>query len=307
MPATRLRNLDWQRSLRQVLERGGSLDIAVAGNSEGDTSHGVNVLWRVRLLGVDDDAIVVEQPVALGAPVELGAGVELAVILAIGQNRWMFRSSIIEAGHAREGGLSFSSRAMPCLRLSMPQAVERCQRRSNYRVSTTAVNLPQVNIWPLLDPKTVIVAERANEIEHQSGGDDRAGAAGGFKGTGDSEGAGFSNDQLQLRLPEVGPGFTARLLNLGGGGAGLAIDNAHSGALLRHKVFWLRFALPPHLAAPICATAKIVHTHMTASQEYYAGLAFDFTFNPAHQKFVVEQIGRYVAEAQRTQLLRKAG
>jgi hypothetical protein len=106
-----------------------------------------------------------------------------------------------------------------------------------------------------------------------------------------------------LVLPEVGPRFPAKLLNLGGGGAGLLVKSADSQPLFHHRIFWLRIGLPPELHAPICATAKAVHTHMGPTQDYYAGMAFDFTFNPAHQDFVVEQIARYVALQQRAQML----
>jgi hypothetical protein len=87
---------------------------------------------------------------------------------------------------------------------------------------------------------------------------------------------------------------------------GLSVPIGESQSLLRHKLFWLRIKLPPVLKTPICATAKVVHTHLSACQEYYAGMAFDFTFNPAHEKFVVEQIGRYVAVVQREQTLRQS-
>ena len=60
------------------------------------------------------------------------------------------------------------------------------------------------------------------------------------------------------------------------------------------------------MRSAICATGKVIHTHMDSSQHLYAGLAFDFTFNPGHQQFVVEQICRYIALQQRQQM-KKAG
>ena len=77
-------------------------------------------------------------------------------------------------------------------------------------------------------------------------------------------------------------------------------------ALARHKVFWLRFNLPPALKTPICATGKLVHTHMESNHDTYAGMAFDFSFNPSHQKFVVDQICRYIATQQREQTMAMA-
>lgn len=291
MPATRLRNTDWHRSLHQVAERGGSLDIAIASATGDETVHGANVLWRVRLLDVTDQAILIEHPTTLGRNIDLATDVELVVILTIGQNRWMFRTRNLGGLRLAEGGGRYGSKPVAALRLAMPEVVERCQRRSSYRVSTVALNLPHVDVWPLLDPRTVVVAERANELLFEQSPMIAPPAA----------------SESELTLPDVGPRFSAHLVNLGGGGVGLTFSNAESQGLLRHKLFWLRIALPPVLPAPICATAKAVHTHLTASQDYYAGMAFDFTFNPAHQRVVVEQVGRYVASVQRTQMLRRAG
>jgi hypothetical protein len=153
------------------------------------------------------------------------------------------------------------------LRLQAPQDVERCQRRSHYRVRTAALNLPDVDVWPLLDSKSIALAERASELR---------GAP-----------SGASSDQsAEELLPEVGPRFSAVLLNLGGGGVGLGLRPEDCQALLRHKLFWLRI------------TAKMVHTHLEASQSIYAGLAFDFSFNPGHQQFVLEQICAYLNDQQ---------
>ena len=77
-------------------------------------------------------------------------------------------------------------------------------------------------------------------------------------------------------------------------------------AFQRHRVFWMRVPLPPVISSPICATAKMVHLHMSASQDYYAGMAFDFTFNPGHQQFVVNQISHYIAMQQRAQFTRRS-
>ena len=47
---------------------------------------------------------------------------------------------------------------------TLPDEVRRCQRRSFYRVETARINLPVVDVWPLLDPKSILLAERANEL-----------------------------------------------------------------------------------------------------------------------------------------------
>src|SRR5688500_17134737 len=128
LPATRLRNQDWQRSLQQVCDRGGSLDIAIATEGGGEEEMGANILWRVRLLKMAEDAIFVEQPMTLGQPIDLQKGIGLVVILTIGQNRWMFRTSNIGIVAFNQGGGRLGDRPTFALRLAMPKVVERCQR-----------------------------------------------------------------------------------------------------------------------------------------------------------------------------------
>lgn len=246
-----------------------------------------HLIWRVRLLNLTDDEIVVEQPVALGQAIEIGSGIEMIVVLSIGQNRWMFSTKTL-------GSLALGMadrKPVGALRLRMPQTVQRCQRRNHYRVETASLSLPVVELWPLLDPKSVLVAERAYEIQYEID-QNRAHAM-------DAAPPAFDYDAV---MPEVGPKFHASLLNLGGGGLGLRVSPNDSQVLSRHKVLWVRFALPPVLHTPICATGKVVHTHIESNHDTYAGVAFDFSFNPSHQRFVVDQICRYIAVQQKIQL-----
>ena len=50
-------------------------------------------------------------------------------------------------------------------------------------------------------------------------------------------------------------------------------------------------------------TARLVHTHVDSTQSLYAGMAFEWSFNPAHRDFVIEQICRCVAMIQREQAI----
>jgi hypothetical protein len=295
VPAHRSRTLQWRRCLEQIHERNGAIEIAVARAYEED-EDGRHLVWRVRVLALSDDEITIEQPVTLGQVIPLKEGVELIAILAVGQNRWMFNTSNL--------GLTefplHPNRTVKAVRLAMPESVQRCQRRNYYRVETAALNLPDVEVWPLLDPKSVVLAERANEL--QLGQEDAT--AGVDAGAGAGERLTLDEEEI---MPEVGPKFTAKLLNIGGGGVGLHVPPDHAQILSRHKVFWLRFSLPPELDAPICASAKLAHTHMESDHHVYAGMAFDFSFNAGHQRFVVDQICRYIAVQQREQLQQQAG
>jgi hypothetical protein len=288
VPANRSRTLEWRRCLRQVFERNGALEVAIAQNAS-EPAGSQHLIWRVRLLNLTDHEIVIEQPVALGQPIQIAEGIELVVVLSIGQNRWMFSTKVLGSVALVMGDRKSAS----ALRLKMPETVQRCQRRNHYRVETASLSLPTVELWPLLDPKSVLVAERAYEIQYEVDLN---------RMNGESSPPVFDYDAV---MPEVGPKFSGSLLNLGGGGIGLRVSPHDSQALGRHKVLWVRFTLPPVLHTPVCATGKVVHTHIESNHDTYAGVAFDFSFNPSHQRFVVDQICRYIAHQQRSQLQRQ--
>jgi hypothetical protein len=290
VPANRSRTLQWRRCLEQIHQRNGAIEIAIA-RAYDENEDGRHLVWRVRVLELTDSEVIVEQPSALGQAIPLNQGVALIAIMAVGQNRWMFNTTNL-------GLTRFTlnaQKSVAAVRLLMPDSVMRCQRRNYYRVETAALSLPEVETWPLLDPKSVVVAERANELlfEQDRQGGDAAPGPRSFT---------VNDDSI---MPEVGPRFSATLLNIGGGGVGLHILPEHGQTLFRHKLFWLRFSLPPELSVPICASAKLIHTHRESNQCIYAGLAFDFTFNAGHQRFVVDQICRYIAVQQRIQLQRQ--
>lgn len=288
MPARRSRTTQWRRCLEEILSRNGTLEIAVARDDHDTPSQGSHLIWRVRLLCLNNQHIVVEQPVALGRTVELNSDIDLVAILAIGQNRWMFRTRTL----SQMSFIGRDGRPIAAIQLSLPEQVERCQRRHHYRVETAELSLPEVELWPLLDPKSVLLAERLNELQYYR-------SQNGVAELQDADLEALSGDSI---MPEVGPRLTASLLNLGGGGVGLQVASADAAALGRHKLYWIRFMLLPELTTPICATGKLAHTHIEATQDLYAGLAFDFSFNPGHQQFVLEQICKYIALQQRAQM-----
>jgi hypothetical protein len=285
VPASRSRTERWRECLRQVFERDGAIEISVPTSKAGpglqtDSGfHGADLIWRVRIVSLSDTEIVVEQPTAAGRPIELEAGIRLIAVLAIGQNRWMFHTRITSVAPGRP---------VRTLRLVMPQTVERCQRRNFFRISTAELSLPAVDCWPLLDPTTVAAAEVANRAQIQDLIDVPAHQL-------------PSPEDEPLVLPEVGPRFNARLMNIGGGGAGLIIDHTDAAAADRPRLYWLRVNLMPQIPAPIGITARMVHTHIDSAQNLYAGMAFEWSFHVSHRDFVIEQICRYVAILQKQQ------
>ena len=290
MPASRSRTNEWRRSLQQVFERGGAIEFAIARPDVDESTDdlamhaaGADLVWRVKVLELTEEAMTVEAPMTLGRNITIEPGIELVGAISIGQNRWMFRSRNL--GDVAEG--TTRSRSQRALRLSLPENVRRCQRRAR-RFDTRELKLPEVEVWPLMDPKSVLPAERAVKIawEASLGGDP------------------FDEDALRSDavMPIVGPRFAATLMNLGGGGIGLRVDQEASQVMNRHRVFWIRMPLPPELDVPVMATGKIVHTHIDSMHRTYAGVAFDFTFNHAHQGLVADQISTYIERLQASQL-----
>ena len=150
------------------------------------------------------------------------------------------------------------------------------------------MNLPEVEVWPLLDPKSVVPAEHAVALAWASSRDDGAPAV--------------QLPESESVHPTTGPSFKATLMNLGGGGVGLRVESAAAAALGRHRVFWIRVPLEPELELPLLVTGKVVHTHIDSMQRTYAGVAFDFTFNHQHEDVVAAQIQAYIERVQKAQL-----
>jgi hypothetical protein len=282
VPASRSRTEHWWDCLRKIQERGGAIEISVnraaPGTPPSAGATGSDIVWRVKLLRLDDDQIVVEPPAAFGKFIDLREGVSLIGAITVGQNRWMFHTRTI--GYRDERGSTGAP--VRCLVLSTPDGVERCSRRTFYRISTADLRLPEVPCWPLLDPATVIPADTANRVHIET-----------LRAGGQVEG-GDRRDTASLLLPDVGPMFIGHLVNVSGGGLGLRIDRNEGSAIERRPHFWLRVDLTPHIPAPIGVTARLAHTHIDSSQNIYAGMAFEFAFNPGHRKFVMDLFTSYV-------------
>ncbi len=301
MPARRSRTEHWRETLEQLHERNGALELTIPGASDsptGEDSLASNLIWRVRVLALTDSEILVEHPVVLRQRVDLNPGIELVGVIVSGPNRWMFTTRHLGNAVAMLAG----GRESPAIRLSMPERVERCQRRSFYRISTVGLTLPKVSCHPLLDPASAAIAEAANRSEvadaehaHQLQPDGEEGP-----------------DVLArietggIVLPDIGPAFPGVLMNLGGGGAGLLIEPDHARTIERHRHLWMRLHLTPHVPAPLGIAGRVVHTHIDAQHRVYAGVSFDFSGDRTHERFVITNLCRFVAEVQRDQLRRQS-
>ncbi len=285
MNTNRSRTERWRECLDQIRDRGGSLEVSVDLGDAADMGA-TNLVWRVRLLAIDDERLVLEQPLALGQTMRLEPGLRLVLSMSIGQNRWMFRTMSVEpkAGDAR--GL---------LHVASPTLVERCQRRNFYRATTAGFSLPLVQGWRLVDPQTAVAAEVASRIPFE---DERPMGPG-------QRGPGL---EFPIALmPEVAGAYQGHLVNVGGGGAGLLVPPASRPSFDSSGHYWLRMALGTDMPAPLVATARCVHQHLDSSQNLHLGFAFDFSLHPEHREFIVLQITRYVERVTGMQRSRQAG
>lgn len=269
MNTNRSRTERWRECLNQIRDRGGSLEVSVDVGDAADMGA-TNLVWRVRLLAIDDERLVLEQPVALGQTMRLEPGLRVVVAMSIGQNRWMFRTMSIEPSTGDMRGL---------LHLAAPTLVERCQRRNFYRATTAGFNLPLVQGWQLVDAHTAVAAEVASRIPFEHSGSARPGQG--------------LEAPITL-MPEVAGAFQGQLVNVGGGGAGLLVPPASRPSFDSSARYWLRMALGNDMPGPLAVTARCVHQHLDSSQNLHLGFAFDFSLHAEHRDFIVKQITGYV-------------
>lgn len=307
MPANRSRTENWVSSLQQILERRGAVEFTLRAGGELRPEPGRDdVVWRVRLLGMDGSRLIVGAPGAGGRGVGLGAGTPVVASYCVGQNRWIFRTEV-----ERSVVLSTQETA---LRLVMPRSVSRCARRHCARMATAGFSLPAVSCWPVSDPVTVRGAEVANRalIETRLGGGLgggglgvglRAGACAG--GVGGADGAGGIPDEAVL--PSVGPGSECRLQNVSCGGLGLLIPGDAAGAIERAAFAWARLPLEPMCEVPLGLTLRRVHTHVEPDGQVYAGFAYEFAFHPEHQGFVAGTVAGLIGALERAAVAGRAG
>ena len=290
---SRSRTENWRQSLHQLHERNGALEITLPRYYDGGApetgADSSDLIWRVRIFGVSDTELLIEEPSVLGRTIELETGASLVAIICIGQNRWMFRTTVLG-----KQATAISDRVQAtCVRISMPETVERCQRRNFYRVSTVGLTLPQAQAYPLLNIASAAAAEDASRAEVISAQNPAI--------------AGRIGPQPEPATPvDVGPPVSTLLVNLGGGGTGLMVSPEDRGTFEAHSLFWLRVRLCAQPPVHLGVVARVRHRHIDSSQRLYAGMQFEFAHKAEHEAFVVDQICRYVAAIQREQLARQS-
>ncbi len=281
MPAHRSRTTNWIDSLKELQQREGCIEITPPSNTAEGQTIAPALICRARVEEIRDDRILLDQPSTLGQPLDLQPGAALVGIISIGQNKWMFATTVIALFPPKAGAFKRSG----TIAIKLPTSVERCPRRSFYRVSTLALDLPQVTAAPILEPATVPLAQAATrEAFFQKLEDPTA----------------DTTETQKFAKPTVGPEFEATLLNVGGGGLALLVSPDAKQNLNKQHLFWTQLPLGNLLPAPLGVAIKLRHTHLDSEQRVEAGFAFDFHADVSHERFIADQLSAYVRMLQRT-------
>jgi len=132
--------------MAQVFERGGAIEVAIARPGMGAESRDASdLIWRLHVLELRDDDVLVESPATVGMPIQLRDGVSLIGVITLGQNRWTFTTRKLGDVPGKEGRV---------LRLELPESVDRCLRR-HPRLELGGLTPPEIDVFPLLDPASV--------------------------------------------------------------------------------------------------------------------------------------------------------
>jgi hypothetical protein len=276
MPANRSRTENFLANLQDIADRGGAVEICFDPSGSSLAIH-----WRVRLLRVEQHQLVIATPGAAGVSMPVRVGAPVVASYTIGQNRWAFSTTVRSVHpdrHAPERSY---------LVVDAPKGVERKARRTAERFSTGQLGLPQVDLWPLMDPTTVVEPERRSRVLLE------AALSGGAPNT--PVATTTPSDQS---LPLVGPGFSASLINLSAGGLGLSVPQQFAGTVERHAFLWARLHLDPLLPAPLSMTLRRAHSHLDSSGQVYLGAAFESAFNPGHNAFIADTLSDLLARLQ---------
>lgn len=255
MGPNRSKTQRWRTTLNQVCERQGTLEISIDG--AGDDAMLRDLVWRVRLIRVAEDYLVVAAPSAARRNVPLERGCPLVAAMAVGQNRWMFHTRVMDIEDVR-------TTRPPAIKLEMPTNVERCMRRTFYRISTAELSLPSVRLWPLRERASAVPVEIASR---------------------------HADASSSLSMPDVGTEFSGTLLNIGGGGLGVLVPEAEASNLQQSSLFWLNVDLAD--GKPLLLTARLSHVRLDSQRDAHAGMVFDFSMDPGHEAYIGERICEY--------------
>lgn len=213
-------------------------------------------MLKSRMLGYDNQHIVVEEPAGSGAEEMLEGDAPLMLYIIEGDDRWEIETKALERGRF---ALNASVR-VAAVRLAPPTAVGKAQRRNFYRADVAGV---------VDDPVQVRVAIPYAQQEGHEIID-----------------------------------FEGRLVNIGGGGMGLTVDERSARHMLRAEKVHCRVSLPT-LDQPLELPVRVCHSQHEARDMHYMGLQFVFQRDAIRDQ-VADKLCYFAAWLQRQRLNRRS-
>jgi hypothetical protein len=280
----------WPHLLRSACQRNAAVDLVplesladepmLIERSDNHFEATERPTWRVRMLSLERDALIVERPRIAGAPVSIAPGTMVEGVITDGSRRWSFISRVIDQVRQSLNG----EQVVAGVRLSIPTRVQESQRRDYYRVSVAGIDLPPVKMSVLHDSDAVLAYQKYNRLIHRL-----AGRTSGMK-------------VVVPALPATGEAMTATAIDVSGGGLCLAAESSAEAMLVALPQLWVEFNVPGAFG-PIFSSARPAHWHHDG-RRLVVGLCFNFDRDRDHADFIGDIVCRFAAEQQR-KLLRK--
>lgn len=281
----------WDRLIREAIARDAVIDLAPI-ESQGVGSHIVirsdadfeandRPVWRVRLLNINNQSLLVDRPTVAQHPVTVHPGTILQGLLVDGDSRWSFMTRVIEPTRVETS----DGHHVSGLRLAWPIDFQTAQRRDFFRVDVAGAELPPVRAIELKDVEAAIAYEKHERLLHRLIG---------------REG---ETVPAAPPMPETGRAFNGLAIDLSGGGMCLSVGVEAEPLLELLPLLWIRIALP-HLPRELHLTARVAHWHRDGDR-LLLGLAFCHSRDAEQRAFVADLVCRFTAEQQRLQLSRR--
>ena len=275
---THLPPREWTQLAADTALRNGTIEIRIDPAYHDVVEERRGLLYRVRLLAIENDHWIIERPFSLQGKPSVQAGMKLIGILGTAASRWSFCTDARSAGLYQLN----SESKVPVMHLTLPSHVQSAQRRAYYRVAMLGEQKARARVWPLLDVESARFAELANSTLHKSNG---------------------RSDSTIAAHPTVGTGCEGWVLDFSAGGLAIGIDQDLRLPLKQYETFWIEMSLPT-LKWPLCTTARLVRTFDESSEMSRLAYEFSFEHNPTHEKFVLDTLCRVAAAEQRRQIQR---
>lgn len=281
----------WDRLIREAIARDAVIDLApiesqgvgshIVVRSEADYESADRPVWRVRLLTIDQNTLLVDRPTIAQHPVTVHPGTILQGLLVDGDSRWSFMTRVIESTRVQIN----EDHHLSGLRLAWPINFQTAQRRDFFRVDVAGAELPPVRAIELKDVDAAIAYEKHERLLHRL--------------------IGRENEPVPAAppMPETGRAFSGRAIDLSGGGMCLSVDVEAEPLLELLPLLWIRIALP-HMPRELHLTARVTHWHRDG-ERLLLGLAFCHSGDAEQRAFVADLVCRFTAEQQRLQLSRR--